>query len=73
MQVTCNLFKKNKKTLVNVRDFKYPERKVLEDSVPWIVRQNPDSFPFLLPANVSSELVGGVVKKYGTLHWNAIC
>jgi len=48
-------------------------RIVVEQSVPWIIRQNPNSFPFLIPEKTSNDNIGGIIKKFNRLDLNEIC
>eukprot|EP01036_Dinobryon_divergens_P039596 gene39596-52221_t len=41
--------------MLQVLNLNSRERSVFEASVPWIIRQNPNSFPFMLPAHVTDE------------------
>lgn len=48
LQLVCDHRFKN---YVNILSLPAEARAVLTEAVPWVVRMNPDSFPFLLPGN----------------------
>ena len=51
-----------------------PEFKVtVENSYPWIVKQNPNSFPFLLPGYVTDKRIGGVLQSFAYSGWDIVC
>ena len=65
----------NKGNLLSVLSLPYPHRAVFENAVPWVVRGNPDVFPFMLPANVSSGNVHteNSAVRFGLMDWNKLC
>jgi hypothetical protein len=48
-------------------------RHIFDEAVPWIVRYNPNSFPFMVPNNVTNNIIGGIIKEYGNIAWDRIC
>lgn len=59
----------------HVLSLPYPQRGVFEEAVPWVVRHNPDSFPFMLPANVTTtqDPAGNTIARHGLMEWEKIC
>jgi len=48
-------------------------QRVVENSVPWVIRANPESFPFLVPLWIKNDTVGGVVKEYASKSLSEAC
>mmetsp|Transcript_423 Transcript_423/g.439 ORF Transcript_423/g.439 Transcript_423/m.439 type:complete len:492 (+) Transcript_423:120-1595(+) len=69
----CSLPKKDR--MLFVPNLRYPHRQVFEDAVPWIVRSNPETFPFMLPMNATATgfTAENTVKKYGVMPWKTYC